>query len=140
MQLIRHTTPFISSLNYVAASALGVDMNAVADTALTIALPPGVTRFRIQNLLIWGASVAINAATQVQYALYTAAAAGGTAIISPTASTISATAADAANSAHYISPSAHAFMEDTSLFFRVTTAHGAAATANVAIQVQALPG
>jgi len=116
-----------------------VNMNSVADTAFTLKLPFGYTRYRVQAIMISHASTNLTSATAVQYALYTAAAAGGTAILTPTVSTVSATAENTANNIHILGPSITASFDDTTLFFRVTTAHGSAATADVTLQIQPLP-
>ncbi|MEH2501243.1 hypothetical protein V1290_000054 [Bradyrhizobium sp. AZCC 1578] len=121
---------------YISASANDVDFNSVADTALTISLPSGYTRYRLQALMIYGASAA---ATSAQFALYTAAAAGGTAIVTPTTCTVNTASADTATSLQAVGPSINAMFTDTSLFFRITTAHGSAVTADVALQIQPLP-
>jgi hypothetical protein len=119
-------------------SAAGVNMNAVADTTLNIALPNGLTRYRIQALMIHHASADLVAATTVQYGLFTAAGGGGTAVVAATNSTVSSTAESTNNNAQFIGPSITASLSTTQLFFRVTIAHGSAATADVTLQIQPL--
>lgn len=114
----------------------GVNMNSVADTTFNIQLPTGFTRFRIHALGITHASADLTAATTVQYGLFTATGGGGTAVITSQNSTISSTAESTNNNAQFLSPSITASLNNSSLFFRVTTAHGSAATADVTLQIQ----
>lgn len=120
-------------------TATGVNMNAVADTQFAITLPSGFTRYRLQTLMISHASVSLTTATVVHYGLFTAAAAGGTAVVADTTSTISSTAESTNNNAQFIAPGITATLTDATLFFRVITAHGSAATADVVLQIQPLP-
>lgn len=115
-----------------------VNMNSVADTSFTVTLPAGFTRYRVQNIVIYNASVDLTAATTVQYALFTAAGGGGTTIVAATATTVSSTAASTANNAQVITPVNIMSLTGATLFFRVTTAHGSAATASVSITIQPL--
>lgn len=121
---------------YTAAYATGVNFNSVADTALTVKLPPGYTKYRIQALMLYSASASV---TTAQFALYTAAAAGGTAVVSPTTCLINTASANTNQGLHAVNPSIQATMDDTTLFFRITTPQGSAATASVALQIQPLP-
>lgn len=119
-------------------AALAVNMNSVADTAFNITLPSGYTRYRIQALMVAHASADLTAATTVHYGLFTSTGGGGTAAVADTASTISATANSTNNDAQFIGPSITAAFNNGQLFFRVITAHGAAATADVYLQIQPL--
>ena len=122
----------------LAYTKTGVNMNSVADTIFNITLPKGYTRFRVSQVAVYHASVDLTSATTVQYALYTQAAAGGTAVITPTASTVSSTAANTSANAQYIGASINASFNTSQLFFRVTTAHGSAGTADVTLHIQPL--
>ena len=62
--------------------AKAVNANLVADTPLTIPLPPGFTRYRLTRVTALAPSLSLTAA---QAAVYTAAAAGGVAVCSPQA-------------------------------------------------------
>ena len=112
-----------------------VNMNSVADTAFSIVLPAGFTQYRLNVLYVFAASANLTT-TPVQYAIYTAAGAGGTAIITPTSSTVSTTTANTSGSAQYLSASISAYLNVATLYFRVTQALGSAATAKVAIGIQ----
>ena len=115
----------------------GVNMNSVADTAFNLGatLPTGYTRYRIQAVMVSHASASLSG---VNYALYTATGAGGTAVISPTASTITTASESTNNNAQFIGTSITATLNNATLYFRVTTALGSAATADVSIQIQPL--
>lgn len=131
----------VTGLNYrngiYIVVAATVNMNSVADTQMTITLPAGFTRYRVRSIQISKASVDLTAATQVQVGLFTAAAGAGTGVLTATAVTVSATAESTNNNAQFITPTlANASFTNASLFFRVTTAHGTAATANVALEIQ----
>lgn len=127
----------IGSFIYVIA-ATGVNMNSVADTTFNVTLPSGYTRYRIQAIMVCNASADLTAATTVHYQMFTAAAGGGTAVTADTTSTISSTAASTNNNAQFIGPSIGAVFNNAQLFFRVITAHGTGATADVYLQIQPL--
>lgn len=121
---------------YVAGVATAVNMNAVADTTFNITLPAGYARYRIQALMVAHASTDLTAATTVHYGLFTSTGGGGTAVVSDTATTISATAESTNNNAQFIGPAITAVFNNAQLFFRVITAHGSAATADAYLQIQ----
>lgn len=109
--------------------------SANSDTSLPIALPPGYTRYRINQIIISGASASISTAT---WGLFTAAGGGGTAI-SAAGQTISVTTAseNTGNNMLVVAPATinqnlQSFNAAT-LFFRVGTAQGSAATATVTV-------
>ena len=107
--------------------------SANTDTSLTINLPPGYTRYRISNVIISGSSASISTAT---FGLFTAAAAGGQAIVAnPTAITVTTASEATNNNMQTVAPTnanTESFNQAT-LFFRVITAQGSAATATVTI-------
>lgn len=115
-----------------------LNLNSVADTSFAVTLPTGFTRYRVQHIAIYNASTDLTAATAVQYALFTGAGGTGTTVVAATVSTISSTAANTAANAQIITPVNIMSLTATPLFFRVTTAHGSAATASVSITIQPL--
>lgn len=120
-------------------TATGINFNSAnTDTTIPITLPTGFTRYRVAGVRINGASASLTTAT---FGLFTAAAAGGTAIVtSATACTVS-TASESTNN-NMQSPSVNntgtMSFTNANLFFRVQTPQGSAATGNVAIQIEPL--
>lgn len=114
-----------------------VSANLVADTPLLVPLPPGVTRYRVTRLtVIADSGVPLTAA---QAALYNAASGGGVAIAAPQAlsALVSTAAATAGNAIDLtLALAAATFFTATTLFFRITTAQGSAATVDVILHVQ----
>jgi hypothetical protein len=128
---------------YTVISATGVNLNSVADTQFSLVPPTGYTRWNLKQgyLAVSDASVSLSAA---KFGLFTAAAGGGTAVIaSGTVLSGITSAADgtSGNFATFSDASTRAFTVSgfPSLFFRVTTAQGAPATANVALVIAWLP-
>jgi hypothetical protein len=118
-----------------------VNFNSVADTAFAINLPLGYTRYRLVEVTITNASHTLVAA---QFGVFTATAGGGTALITGgTAITVSATTDLTANNMETIAATSAVISvvqaTTPTLYFRVTNAEGAAATADVCMHIQALP-
>ncbi len=135
----------LALLGIVTAGAVAKNVNfnsANTDTAIAVpTLPTGFTRYSISNVRISGASASITTAT---FGLYTASGGGGVPIISGQAITVSATADATNNNAMQISPADANTMtflvaNEGTLYFRVGTAEGSAATANVELQLVAHP-
>ena len=105
------------------ASAEGVNLNSVGDTVATI-LSSG--RVSVQSIIVTNASVDL---TTAQLAVYTGAAAAGTAIKTAYALTGNTTAAKVVVTAATSTDA----VTGTPLYIRNTTAQGAAATADVFI-------
>jgi len=117
-------------------SAKGVSANLVADTPLLIPLPPGFTRYRVARVTLLAPSVSLTAA---QAALYNAASGGGVAICSPQALSglTASTPATAGNAIDLtLALAAATFFTATTLFFRITTGQGSAATVDVILHIQ----
>lgn len=129
------TTP----VSYVGASGTW-DMNTTADQPITITLPAGVVNYKVLQVLVYNASIPLTTAAG---GIYVSAGKAGTQVVpsSQTYSGITATAADTL--ASLLSLSATNFntlwLQDTTLFFSLTTPQGAAATAKYVIYVQPLP-
>lgn len=124
----------------VAMVASAVNFNSAnTDTAIPIVLASGFTRWMLSSVRISGASGTLTTAT---VGLYTAAAAGGTALITAaTAMTISTAANGTANNSQTIAAvnSTTLSWTNTTIYFRIATPQGVAATANVAIAIIPLP-
>lgn len=112
--------------------------SANTDTPIVIRLPAGITRYKAPTIRISGASATITTAT---CGVFTAAAAGGTAVITnPTTITVSSATESSNNNMQNITPTNNDTMSynNTTLYFRVITAQGSAATANVTIIIEPL--
>jgi hypothetical protein len=106
--------------------------SANTDNAITITLPPGFTRYRINALIISGASASLAGAT---FGVFTATGGGGTAILAAGATTTVSTASESTNNNSQqitltITNTTMSF-NNAILYFRVGTAVGSAATATV---------
>jgi hypothetical protein len=104
-------------------SAQSVNLNNVADTVAQILV---AGRVSVAYVLVTNASISLSTA---QIAVYTLPAAGGTAVLSPTALTGATTAAKVVNTA----ASSTDAVTGQYLYIRNTTAQAAAATADVFI-------
>ncbi len=117
-----------------------VNFNAAnTDTAITITLPTGYTRYHVQAVRLSNASGTLTTATA---GLFTSAAGAGVAIVTgATAITVSTAAEDTLNNSmgFTVNNSATQSYTDTTLFFRVATAQGVAATGTVSIFIVPLP-
>ncbi len=133
----RLTNP--GGLFFNTATATTVNFNSIADTSFAITLPSGYTRYRVSAITISNASTDMTSATQVQFALYSAAAAGGTAILSATNCTVTNGTANTALNVQFQGPTLTGLWDFATLYFRITTAHGSAATANVALTIHPYP-
>lgn len=106
--------------------ALGVDLNTVADTVITV--PGGARKFIVRRIVLTNPSATL-AGGSLQYGVFSAAAAGGEAILASGVN--SATSLTAASK--FVSPTVA--QDDTvtaaSLYFRVAVANGSARTADV---------
>jgi hypothetical protein len=105
------------------ASAQSVNLNSVGDTVANILVSGRVS---VQSIIVTNASVDL---TTAQLAVYTAPAAGGTAVKSAYALTGNTTAAKAVVTAATSTDA----ITGLNLYIRNTTAQGAAATADVFI-------
>lgn len=103
--------------------AIGVNLGAIGDTVIPTI---NTNAFSVSQVIVTNASVSL---AQAQGALYTAPAAGGTAIVSPAALSAATTAAKIVSMtvASTDNPSVN------NLYFRCTTANTAAATGDVRV-------
>lgn len=124
----------------IVIKAVGVNFNSAnTDTTIPVTLPTGVSNYQIASVRIANASASISTAT---YGLFSAAAGGGTAIIpSPQAITVTTAGANTNNNSLTATPtnSGTQSWNFSNLFFRVVTAQGSAATADVIITLVPLP-
>ena len=128
--------PKMAETGRLMVAAKAVNANVVADTSLAVPLPPGFTRYRLARVTALNPSISLTAA---QAALYTAASAGGVALCSPQALSglTNATPSTAGNAIDLtLALAAPVFYTATPLFFRITTAQGAAATVDVVLLIQ----
>jgi len=132
-------TGVASAAQYLAASAT-LDMNVTTDQALTISLPSGYTRYKINQILVYEPSISLTTAAG---GIYTASAKGGVQVVasSQTYSGLTTTGPDTLGSAFVIPGTNYntIFLADTTLFFSLTTPQGAAATAKIVLYVMPVP-
>lgn len=123
---------FASSVNFNSGNT---------DTAIAITLPTGFTRYIVQAVRISGASASITTAT---FGLFTSTGGGGTAIITGGSITVSTASENTNNNAQSsgatnANTQSYAVASTATLYFRVQTPQGSAATANVEILINVLP-
>lgn len=122
--------------------AKSVNFNAGAtDTVIPVTMPAGFTRFLLSAIRISGASGTLTTST---FGLYTAAAAGGIALITAgTACTVSngtdGTTANTQTVAAADGTRSHQAINVPNIYFRIATPQGSAATADVTVVLVALP-
>lgn len=116
-----------------------VDFNAGnTDTQIPITLPAGVTRYRVLFAIISGASQTLTTATA---GLFTQAAGAGVAVITAATAITVATAAENTNNNSQVMNINNLSTECynvATLFWRVATAQGVAATGTVTLTIQPL--
>ncbi len=113
-----------------------VNANSIADNSIVVRLPSGFTRYRVTRITALNPSTSLTLAAA---AVYTAATAGGVAIASPQALSglTTGTANTAGNAIDLtLALAAPTFFTAATLYFRITTAQGSAATVDVVIEIQ----
>jgi hypothetical protein len=112
--------------------------SGTTDTAVTIVLPSGYTRWRILSINISGASASITTATA---GAFTTAGGAGTTIAADQSLTVSTASENTANNCMSLTTTGTNTQSynDTSVFFRIGTPQGSAATANVTFTYVPLP-
>jgi hypothetical protein len=116
-------------------AALAVNANSVADTSIAVALPFGLTRYRVQRISCLNASIPL---TTAQAAVYTSPSGGGVALASPQGLSGLTTSApnNAGNAIDLTLALAQAtYFAAPTLYFRITTAQGSAASVDVVIEI-----
>src|ERR1051326_389854 len=136
------TTPCVQALvapSQIIFTATGVNFNsATTDTTIPITLPTGFTRYVVATVRISGASASISTATA---GVFTGAGATGQTVAATQAITVTTASDNANNNAMSLTLTNGSTESYTAanLFFRVTTAQGAAATGTVTIAIAPLP-
>lgn len=123
--------PVSTDVALVRFTLTAVNFNSAnSDNAVTIPLPAGVSRWRMDSVIITNASASVSTATA---GVFTGAGATGQTIAATQALTVTATAADTNNNTQALTLTNATTMayNDTSIFFRITTPQGSAATADV---------
>jgi len=121
----------VSSIGAIAYTLTGVNFNSAnTDTPIAVALPAGVSRYIIQGVRIYNPSGSLTTST---VGVFSGAGATGTAIVATGAVTVSTAAPNTANNLQTLTLAVGSTtsLNFTTLFFRVTTPQGAAATASV---------
>lgn len=123
----------------------GVNFNsATTDTAVPIVLPLGMTRFQINTVNISNASHSLTGATA---GLFSTTGGGGVAIAADQSLTVSATTDATANNSQSMTLTNNTITSfvlsglahTPNFYFRVGTAEGSAATADVTLAIRPLP-
>lgn len=108
---------------------IGANMNTTADQAITLRLPPGVTKYRFQTLVASNPSISL---TTAQGCFYTGAGKTGTLIGAATQSFAGLTTNAANTTGNSINLTGSTiFFDVTTLYFSLTIAQGAAATCDL---------
>ncbi len=117
--------------------AIGVNLNSIADTAITIASP--YTNYRVQAVLVQNTGTTASL-TAAQFGVFSTTGGGGTALIN-TATALSGITSNVANTSgnEAVFNSNAAVWSFSTVQFRVTQGQGASATGNVYIFIQPLP-
>ncbi len=117
-----------------------IDLNSAASDSTIVITPPGtnymIDRVTVKNV---GTTASLTTATA---GLFTASGAGGTALAA--LQTLASITANSVNSAHnafnlILSSTSDMYMNVSSVYFRVNTAQGAAAVADVYVFIRPLP-
>ncbi len=125
---------FNNTLGLFRSDVLGINFNATnTDFSIPINLPIGYTRYQINRIVISGASGTLTTAT---CGVWTQAGAAGTNIVTTgTALTITTNLGDTNNNMQQLTlvNQNTLILNDTTIFLRVQTPQGNAATANVSV-------
>lgn len=128
----------VASMSTVKLKIVGVNFNSAAtDNIMTFTLPPAIARYAVSSVWINNASHTLVTAT---ISVRTGAGATGATIAADQAITVSATATDTNNNCQSLTLTNAATMayNDKTLYVRIGTAEGAAATADVIVVLQLL--
>lgn len=116
--------------------AKGVDLNSVADTPITIVSP--TANYRLQSILIvnTGATASL---TTAQYGIFSASGGGGTALVASGTALSAITSNTVNDAANTLQVAVTRWLNLATLYFRVTQAQGAPASADVYVYGFPLP-
>ena len=116
--------------------ATGVNANSAnTDTSITITLPTGASKYRMQGVFSYNPSTSLTNATA---GVFTGAGGTGTTVVTNVALSALTTNTAGANGsllAHTVVNVNSAFFNSGTLFYRIGTAQGGAATVDVVIQI-----
>lgn len=117
---------------YMIGMAKNININATGDTALTVTLPTGAIGYRVQT--IWTYGVSGSAFSTARFGIYTAASAGGTAIMASAAPSVTASGLSTSGAINIqtVAQTTTVFTQ-TTLYVNVGTPQGAAATISIFI-------
>jgi hypothetical protein len=118
-----------------AVRAVNFNPSVATDIAINVSIT--TIRYRVDTIAITNASASLSAGA---VGLFTAIGGGGTVVVGSFTLTVTSSLADAANNAQIVAPGGGATtaFSDTSLQFRIITAVGSAATADVILFVRPL--
>lgn len=125
-----------------AGRLLGADMNVTTDQAIAIALPPGYTRWRLNNIFMTNAG-GTNLTTAAG-GIYSAASKAGTALVANTQVYTALTGAAVNSTGNFLALTTSGSVVSTvfdlaTIYFSLTTPQGSAATSNIYINVTPFP-
>lgn len=129
---------YANSYGLLQATALSVNFHQTGETQILINLPQGYTRYRIENIIISGASVSLVGATA---SVWTGSGQTGSNPVPVESVTVSTSLVDTINNMQLmdmVNTDQIAFV-DPALFFNVVAPLGSPATANVTVRYQPLP-
>jgi hypothetical protein len=124
----------------IKVTATGINVNSAnTDNSIGITLPSSADRYAVESVIISNASHSLSTAT---CGLFTSSSAGGTAIVTGgSAITVTATTDETNNNMQSLTvarQNTESYTAQT-LYFRIGTAEGAAATGDVTITIRPLP-
>ena len=129
------TLAFTIGQTLISFRAPAVNFNSAnTDTSVAITIPTGVSRYFVNAARVGNCSASVSTATA---GLFTASGGGGVAVVTTTAMTITTAATDTNNNSQVLgvnNPNTQSY-NDTTLFFRIGTAQGSAATCDVNISI-----
>lgn len=120
-------------------SVLGINFNAIADNVVPVNLPQGYTRYRVDKIIISGATASL---TTARIGVFTATGGTGIAVVAAsTVVTVNTSLLDTNNNMQSLTIANQdtLALSDTVLYFRVSTPQGSPAQGNVSIFYKPLP-
>lgn len=116
-----------------------VDFNSVADHAVTVSIPGSAGTYRLNTVVALNTGTTASLTT-AKFGVFSAAAGGGTALLAAGQVMTGATTTGVNTTAALVSTAGpNSFYNFSTLYFRITTAQGAAASGSVYLVVQPLP-
>jgi len=138
LQAVDGTVALTLNLGAIRVVKTAINFNSAnTDNAITVSLPPGITRYVVFRIFIGNASASISTATA---GVFTGAGATGQTMAATQALTVTATAADTNNNNMAMTGTNANTMayNDTTIYFRVVNPQGSAATADVTLIIHPL--